>query len=400
MSTEINIGLIGSKFMGRTHSNAYLKVAKFFDLPVEPVMHTIAARDEEDLKQFAPRWGWQNHTTDWESLCQNDEIDLIDVGTPNHVHREQSIAALEAGKHVACEKPLADTLDEARTMRDAAAKAADKGVKTFVWYNYRRCPAVALAHRLVKEGRLGRLYHVRCFYLQDWAGPDVPLLWRFQGDVAGSGALGDLCAHSIDTARFVTGEEIDTVNGAVLKTFIKERTLLEGKSGGEISGRGAGSCESKKGKSTVDDAVVFTAELTGGAIATFEASRLSTGDKNGNRIEVHGENGGLRFDFERMTELQWYDNTAVEREQGWTTINVSNGGADHPYAAAWWPTAHAIGYEHGFINQAADMFRVLGGEAPEVPLPDFADAYETQRVLAAVVKSAKNRSPVPLSEVV
>ncbi|MEM6552120.1 MAG: Gfo/Idh/MocA family oxidoreductase [Planctomycetota bacterium] len=397
MPKHLNVGLIGSKFMGRTHSNAYLKAGKFFDLPRDPVMHTIAARDAEDLKSFAPRWGWQNWTTDWRELVHNPEIELVDVGTPNHVHRDMAIEALEAGKHVACEKPLANTLDAAREMLQAAKKA--KKQKTFVWYNYRRCPALALAHQLVKEGRLGRIYHVRAFYLQDWAGPDTPMLWRFKGNVAGSGSLGDLCAHSIDAARFVTGDEFANVNGAILKTFIKERTVLEGGAGGEISGRGAKTKKAKKAKSTVDDAALFTAEFKGGAVATFEATRLSTGDKNGKKLEVHGEHGAIKFNFERMTELQWYDNTLPEKLQGWSTINVSNGDAGHPYAAAWWPTAHAIGYEHGFINQAADMCLALSNRKPVVPLPDFADAYQTQRVLEAVTLSAKHRSPVKLSEV-
>lgn len=397
MAKPLNIALIGSKFMGRTHSNAYLKVGKFFDLPRDPVMHTIAARDPEDLATFAPRWGWANWTTRWQDVCDNPEIELVDVGTPNHVHRDQAIAALEAGKHVACEKPLAGTLDEAREMRDAAKKA--KGQKTFVWYNYRRCPAIALAHQLVKEGRLGRIYHVRAFYLQDWAGPDTPMLWRFQGKVAGSGSLGDLCAHSIDTARFITGDEFAEINGAYLETFIKERTVLEGGAGGEISGRGAKTKKAKTAKSTVDDAALFTAKFKGGAVATFEATRLSTGDKNGNKIEIHGEKGAIKFNFERMTELEWFDATLPEKLQGWSTINVSNGDAGHPYAHAWWPTAHSIGYEHGFVNQASDMILALSRKKPVVPLPDFADAYETQRVLEAVTQCAKHRSPVKLSQI-
>ena len=397
MASDLNVGLIGSKFMGRTHSNAYLKVDKFFELPRNPVMHTIAARDAEATQAFANRWGWQHASTDWRAMVEDEAIDLVDVGTPNHLHRDQAIAALEAGKHVACEKPLADSLESAREMVAAAKKA--RRCKTFVWYNYRRCPALAFAHQLVKQGKLGRLYHVRGFYLQDWAGPDVPMLWRFEGGKAGSGALGDLCAHSIDAARFVTGDEFQVVHGAILKTFIKERTVLSGDAGGEISGRGAKSSSAKKARSTVDDAVLFSAELKSGAVASFEASRLSTGDKNGNRLEVHGELGAVRFNFERMTELQWYDATLPEAEQGWSTINVSNGGAGHPYAEAWWPTAHAIGYEHGFINQVADMCRVLGGEDPVVPLPDFADAYTTQRVLEAVTQSAKHPAPVKLSEI-
>ncbi len=393
----VHVALIGSKFMGRTHSNAYLKVPRFFDLPRQPVMHTIAARSAEELRDFAHRWGWQNWTTDWRSLCEDDQIELVDVGTPNHVHRDQAVAALEAGKHVACEKPLAGTLDDARQMLQAAKRR--KKQKTFVWYNYRRTPAVALAHQMVRAGKLGRIYHVRCFYLQDWAGPDTPLLWRFQGKVAGSGPLGDLAAHSIDMARFITGDEIDEVTGALMETFIKQRPVLAGGAGSEISGAGATTKRSRKARSTVEDAVVFTARFKGGALATFEATRLATGEKNGNKIEIHGEKGGLRFNFQRMPELQWYDATLPTAEQGWSTINVSDGNAGHPYADAWWPVAHPIGYEHGFINMAADIMRVLAGHKPVVPLPDFEDAYQTQRVLHAVTESAKNRCPVKLSQV-
>jgi predicted dehydrogenase len=393
----INVALIGSKFMGRTHSNAYLKVGKFFDLPLQPVMHTIAGRDEAYLQAFAPRWGWKNWTSDWKLAVENPEIGLVDVVTPNYVHREQTLAALAAGKHVACEKPLADTLDHAREMAKAA-RAARKS-RTFVWYNYRRCPALALAHQLVRQGRLGRVYHVRAAYLQDWAGPDTPMIWRFQGDLAGSGALGDLCAHSVDAVRFVTGQEIDEVSGAMLETFIPERPVAAGGGGAEISGRGAKTAKTRKARSTVDDAVLFLARLSGGGVASFEATRLSTGDKNRNRLEVHGDKGAIRFNFERMAELEWYDATLEGRLQGWSTINVSSGGDGHPYAKAWWPTAHPIGYEHTFINQAADMFLALAGREPVVPLPDFADAYQTQRVLAAVVASAGNRCPIKIAEI-
>lgn len=409
----LNVCLIGQKFMGRTHSNAWLNVAKFYDdLPFDPVMHTICGRDRHELETFRRTWGWHNASIDWKQAVSNPEIGLVDIGTPNHLHRDMALAALEAGKHVACEKPLAGTLDEAREMRDAAERAKVNGQQTFVWYNYRRSPALALAHQLVRDGKIGRIYHVRCFYLQDWAGPDAPLAWRFQGDVAGSGALGDLCAHSIDAARFVTGEEIESVGGAILKTFIEERAIPDN-AGGAISGRGGASRDQNMGKSTVDDAVLFTAEFTGGAVATFEASRLSTGDKNANRIEVHGEKGAIRWDFERMAELEWYDATLPEQLQGWSIINVSNGGADHPYAKHWWPAAHHIGYEHTFVNQAADMIQSIGGTAgggpagggtagggePVVPLADFADAYETQRVLAAVGLAARDHARIELAEV-
>jgi len=395
MPRQVNVAMIGSKFMGRAHSNAYAKVGKFFDLPANPVMHTVAARDEEDLKRFAPRWGWKNWASDWRLAVENPEIDLVDVVTPNHVHAEQAIAALEAGRHVACEKPLAGTLADARRMLEAAKKA--RKCKTYVWYNYRRCPAVAMAHQLVKEGRLGKIYHVRAAYLQDWAGPDAPLIWRFRGDVAGSGSLGDLGAHCIDTARFITGDEIVEVSGAYMETFIKMRNL-PGEGGGEISGKG-GKRVTKRGRSTVDDAVLFTARFKRGALATFEATRLSTGDKNRNRIEVHGEKGAIRFDFERMNELEWYDATLEDKLQGWSTINVTNGGVGHPYADAWWPTAHVLGYEHSFINLVADICRDLSGRKPLVPLADFKDAYETQKVMHAVTLSAKEHTTVKLKEI-
>lgn len=397
MPKAVNIALIGSKFMGRTHSNAYLNVAKFFELPVDPVMHTLCARKPEETQAFADRWGWQNASTSWQEVVANDDIGFVDIGTPNHVHKDPAIAALEAGKHVACEKPLAATLDDSRDMMKAAKKAKKKGVQTFVWYNYRRCPAVALAHQLVNEGRLGKIYHIRGRYLQDWAGPDTPMLWRFQGDVAGSGALGDLCAHTIDMARFITGEEFAEVGGAYMETFIKKRKVLEAGAGGEIAGRGAKTA-GKFAKSTVDDASVFTAKMKGGALATFEATRLATGYKNANQIEIHGENGAIRFDFERLCELQWYDFTAPDHLQGWTTINVSNG-AVHPYAGAWWPAAHAIGYEHSFVNQAADMMMAVAKKKPVVPLADFEDAFKTQCVLEAVSQSAKNACPVKLSQI-
>jgi len=395
--SSVGVGLIGSKFMGRTHSNAYLKVSKFFEGIPTPVMDMVAARQPDDLAAFAERWGWQRTTTDWKNICQSDEIDLVDIVTPNHLHRDQAIMALEAGKHVACEKPLANTLEAAREMMQAAKKA--KKAKTFVWYNYRRCPAVALAHQLVQQGKLGRIYHVRGFYLQDWGGPDTPMLWRFQGKQAGSGSLGDLCAHSIDMARFITGDEFAEIGGAYMHTFIKERQVLGDDAGGEISGRGASQVSKKMAKSTVDDASVFTAKFKQGALATFESSRLSTGDKNGNRMEIHGEKGAIRFDFARMTELEWYDATLPEAVQGWSTINVSNGDAGHPYVDAWWPAGHNIGYEHGFINQVADILRAIAGGKPTVALPDFEDAYQTQRVLEAVVQSAKNRCPIKLSEI-
>ncbi|HWB54108.1 MAG TPA: Gfo/Idh/MocA family oxidoreductase [Tepidisphaeraceae bacterium] len=391
---RVNVCLIGQKFMGRTHSNAYMKAGKFFDLPVQPVMHTIVARDRKELEKFSRRWGWQHISTDWKSAETNSDIDLVDVTTPNNMHREFVVAALEAGKHVACEKPLAATLADARMIRDAARKA--KKCKTFVWYTYRRVPAVALAHQLVRQGRIGRIYHIRAYYLQDWAGPDVPLIWRFDKQQAGSGSHGDLGAHIIDMARFITGEEISEIIGASQDTFIKERIIpSQGSAGGIAGGAKAGS---KKGKVTVDDHTTFLARMSGGASATFEATRFATGNQNKNGLEINGEKGSLMFNFEDMNYLSFFDRADDRAIQGWRKIMVTHA-PDHPYAAAWWPDAHIIGYEHTFINQVADIMNVLGGKPPVVPLPDFEDAYKTQQVLEAAEISASERRPVKLSEI-
>ncbi len=377
---ELGIGLIGSKFMGRAHSNAWMSAHRFFDLPRTPAMRIVSARNADDLARFASRWGWERTTTDWRDLIANPAIDLVDVTTPNHLHAEQSIAALEAGQHVACEKPLAGTLADARQMAEAASASS---AQTFVWYSYRRVPALGLAHRLIADGRLGRLYHVRAAYLQGWGGADTPLVWRFDAAQAGSGALGDLGAHIVDLARFLTGDEIVEVTGAIEERFIQDRALPED--------------PSRRVASSVDDAVLFLGRFAGGAVASFEATRLATGVKNSNRIEIHGELGALAFDFTRMNELRVWDASTPAGEAGWTTIQTTH--HDHPWCASYWPDGHGLGYEHTFVNQAADIVRVLGGEKPEVPLPDFADAYITQRVLEAVVTAARRRGPVALEEI-
>lgn len=386
MADRINVALLGSKFMGRAHSNAWSQVGRFFDVEPAPTLHTVVARNAEELTAFARNWSWQHSTTDWHQAVTSSEVDLVDVATPNDVHAEAAIAALEAGKHVACEKPLAGTLADAEAIAAAAAQAPGR---TFVWFNYRRVPAIAFAHRMVESGALGRIYHVRAVYLQSWGGPDTPLLWRFQGDVAGSGAHGDLNAHIIDAVRFVTGEEIISVEGAIEHTFIEERALIEG------AGAGAGEA---KGRSTVDDTVMFLARMSGGGVASFEATRLATGYHNANRFEIHGERGALRFNMERMNELGVYRLDGDGATQGWTTIDVTRGDDGHPYAAAWWPPSHALGYEHTFVNQAADILTVIGGGEPVVPLPDFADALQTQRVMQAAIESAREHSPTPVTD--
>lgn len=391
--STINVCQIGDKFMGRAHSNAYSKAPRFFDLPLLPVQHTVAGRNREELESFARTWGWQNASTDWRAAVSSPDIGLVDVTSPNNMHKEMAIAALEAGKHVACEKPLAGTLADARAMRDAAKKA--KKSKTFVWYCYRRVPAVALAHQIVREGKLGRIYHIRGSYLQDWAGPAVPLVWRFQKSVSGSGSHGDLGAHVIDMARFISGDEIAEVNGAIAETIIKERDIPSAGSKGGIAA-GAKGGAGKKGKVDVDDATLFLARTKGGAVCTFEATRFATGNQNRIGIEINGEKGAVRFDFEDMNHLHFYDATQERRLQGWRQIMVTNG--SQPYGKNWWPDAHVIGYEHTFINMLADMMLALAGKEPVVPLPDFEDAFKTQQVLEAAMVSAAEKRPVKISE--
>jgi predicted dehydrogenase len=402
MTQPIHVGLVGQRFMGRAHSNALSQVGRFFELPLEPVKRVVAGRDAKELAVFARRWGWRRSTTRWRDLAEDPEIGLVDVATPNHLHAELSIAMLEAGKHVACEKPLAGTLADARAMRDAARRA--KRARTFVWFNYRRCPAVALAWQLVRAGRIGRIYHVRATYLQSWGGPATPLSWRFERAKAGSGAHGDLNAHVVDLARFLSGEEIVEVHGAVARTFIEERAVeVASEQQGERRGARARKTKTrkarKKGKSTVDDATLFLASLEGGGIASFEATRLAAPHQNACSIELDGEKGSLRFDFEDMNLLRFHDAARGPREGGWTRIMCTSAAGGHPYARAWWPDAHLLGYEHGFTNMLADVLRVLGGKKPELPLPDFEDAYRTQRVLAAALLAAKERRAVRLSEV-
>ncbi len=392
MTQFCNVALLGQKFMGRAHSNAYFKADRFFNLPVRPVMHTIAGLDLISLAPFADKWGWKKYSTSWKDVVKDPVINLVDVSTPNYMHADQAIAALSAGKHVACEKPLAATLKDAREMKNAALRF--KRVRTFVWYNYRRCPAVALAHQLVKQGRIGRIYHVRARYLQSWGGPETPLSWRFQKKYAGSGAHGDLNAHIIDMTRFITGQEFVEVYGAVAETLVTERTPQN------LPKVVSASVKRRKltEKVDVDDATLFLARMAGGSIASFEATRLATGHYNDNSVEINGEHGALRFDFEDMNTLHYFDAREDRALQGWRRIMCTAAGS-HPYAGAWWPEGHVIGYEHTFVNMVADMMAVLGGEPPTVPLPDFADAYETQRVLEAALLAAKNRAAVKLSEI-
>jgi predicted dehydrogenase len=328
----------------------------------------------------ARRFGWESVETDWRRLIARDDVDLVDVCTPGDTHATIAIAALEAGKHVLCEKPLANSVAEAEAMAAAAEKAAGSGVRAMVGFTYRRVPALALARRLIAEGRLGELRHVRAQYLQDWLNdPDVPFSWRLDKARTGSGALGDIGAHVVDLTQHLTGQRITGVS-ALLETFVRERPLPESFSG--LSGTAAAGGE--RATVTVDDASLFLARFSGGAVATFEATRVATGRKNAMRIEINGSAGSLAFDLEDMNVLRLHDHTQDPEQAGFRRILVTEPG--HPYLAGWWPPGHLLGYEHAFTHQAVDLLDALaGGTQPE---PSFADGLRVQRVLAAVEASA------------
>ncbi|MGH7144327.1 MAG: Gfo/Idh/MocA family protein [Planctomycetota bacterium] len=378
---QLRVGMVGYNFMGKAHSNAWLKAAKFFALPCDVVMQAVCGRTEEKVRAMAENWGWRSYETDWKRLIERDDIDLIDICTPNNSHAEIAIAAAKAGKAITCEKPLAMNTKQAKTMVAAVQKA---GVLNSVWFNYRRVPAVAFAQKLVAQGKIGRLFHVRAQYLQDWIiDPEFPLVWRLDAKVAGSGPHGDLNAHIIDMARFITG---DTITETIAHThnFITERPV--GQTGEGLSAKAG----AKTMKVTVEDAVIAMAKFKSGAIGTFEATRFAQGRKNGNRIELNGEKGSLYFEFEDMNHLYFYDATAPAGLQGFTKLMCTDAKA-HPYAAAWWPAGHIIGYEHSFINQVSDVAKAWATGNKAIALPDFADATVTQRVLDAMLDSAKQR---------
>jgi predicted dehydrogenase len=379
---SLAVGLIGYAFMGAAHSQAWRTAPHFFDLPLRPRLTVLGGRDAARVADAADRLGWASTETDWRRLIERDDVDLVDVCTPGDTHAEIAIAALEAGKHVLCEKPLANTVAEAEAMTEAAVKAAAHGVRSMVGFTYRRVPAIGLARRLVAGGRLGDIRHVRAQYLQDWiADPAAPMSWRLEKDKAGSGALGDIGAHIVDLTQYITGQTLTGVS-ALLETFVKERPLAE--STGKLGGVGG----PQTGTVTVDDAAVFLGRFTGGALATFEATRFALGRKNAIRIEISGSAGSLAFDFEDMNVLQFFDGTEPAETAGFRRILVTE--PEHPYVAAWWPAGHGLGYEHGFTHQVVDLVTAIAEDAD--PTPSFADGLQVQRVLDAVERSAGNRS--------
>ncbi len=366
---KLNVGMVGYGFMGRTHSNAFSQVGHFFDIAYQPVLKTVCARDGAKAKAFADNWGYESSVTDWRALVDDKSIDLIDIASPNDTHMEIAIAAAEAGKMVMCEKPLGRSATESRKMVEAVEKAK---VANMVWYNYRRVPAVTLAKQFIDEGKLGKIFHYRAKFLQDWTiSKDLPQggqgLWRLDASVAGSGVTGDLLAHCIDTAMWLNGG-IDKVCG-MTETFIKERHH-------NITG--------KTEKVGIDDASLFLGRFSNGSLANFEATRYARGHKALYTLEINGEHASIAWDLHDLHRLQYFDHRDEGRTRGWRSVHITDG--DHPYMANWWVPGLQIGYEHSFIHQAADFLQGLAGGSPAAPT--FRDALATDLVTDAVLKSA------------
>lgn len=366
MKKKINVAMIGYKFMGKAHSNAWRQVGRFFDTPIEPVMKVICGRDEAGVKQAADSLGWNEHATSWEEVVERKDIDLIDICTPGDSHLPIAVAAARAKKIVFCEKPLANDLTEAEQMLEAVRS---NSVIHMICHNYRRAPAISLARQMIDDGVIGKIYHYRGTYLQDWiVNPDFPRVWRLEKAKAGSGALGDIASHSIDLARYLVGE-IAEVAG-LLNTFITERPLPG---------------TNTKAPVDVDDAALSLVRFENGAIGSIEGTRFATGRKNYNRFEINGSEGSLVFNLERMNEIELYREEGPN--SGFRTILATD--ANHPYVAGWWPPGHIIGYEHTFVHTVLDLLKAI--DLGETPSPNFEDGVRNQRVLDAIERASVSR---------
>ncbi|MDU7477628.1 MAG: Gfo/Idh/MocA family oxidoreductase [Paenibacillus macerans] len=383
---QLRIGMIGYKFMGKAHSNAYRALPMFFPGALKPEMTVLCGRNEEAAREAADRLGWPEVATDWKQVVARDDIDLIDINAPSDAHKEIALAAAKAGKHIFCEKPLALSLEDAREMLEAAEAA---GVTHMVGFNYRFSPAVKLVKKLVESGRLGQIYHFRAWFLQDWIlDPEFPLVWRLQKDVAGSGSHGDLGAHLIDLAHYLVSDIREVIG--MSETFIKERPLAENMTG--LSAKS--SKDAPKGPVTVDDATLFLARFENGALGSFEATRFAAGHRSTNAFEINGSLGSVKFDFERMNELEVYFTSDDEDVQGFRRVLATD--PAHAYAEAWWPPGHTLGFEHTFTHEMLELTSAIHeGRQPE---PNFRDGVKCQGVLEAVERSVDERRWVKISE--
>lgn len=384
-TNELNVALIGYKFMGKAHSQAWINAPRYFDVPARPVLKVVCGRNAGPLRTFADRWGWEETETDWRAVVKRDDIDIVDISAPPNLHFDIAMAAATAGKHIFCEKPLALDYTQARALCEAVR---DRPITHYVNHNYRRCPAVALARRMIDDGKVGRIFHWRGTYLQSWiVDPNFPLTWHLRKETAGSGPHADLNSHSVDLARYLVGE-IKRVT-AMTANFVTDRPLPDEAASGTFSGTSKGV---ETGKVTVEDASFMLVEFDNGALGSFEASRFAPGRKNYNYFEIYGEKGSLLFNLERMNELQYFSADDAELAQGFRTILVTE--PDHPYLAAWWPPGHIIGYEHEFTHAVVDFIHAVeGGEAIR---PDFEDGMKAMEVLDAGLASAASGTTVEI----
>lgn len=383
---KLNIGIIGYKFMGKAHSNAWKQAPHFFDVDVEPVLKVACGRHAEPLQEFADRWGWEEIETDWQNVVKRDDIDIIDIGVPTHLHHDIAVAAAKAGKHIFCEKPMALSYEQAKEMYEAAE---ENGINHYLNHNYRRCPAVQLAKKLIDDGKIGRIFHWRGAYLQSWiVDPNFPLTWHLQKETAGSGPHGDLNSHSIDLARFLVGD-IKRVS-CITANFIQERPLPDEEAAGTFKGATKGG---DTGRVSVEDAAFMLAEFENGALGSFEATRFAPGRKNYNYFEIYGSKGSLIFDLERMNELQFFSNEDPDDSQGFRTILATE--PSHAYVEGWWPPGHIIGYEHEFVHAVVDFLDAIVNK--KIIEPNFYDGMKEMQVLEAGLKSAADGKNVVLS---
>jgi predicted dehydrogenase len=385
MSQELRVAIIGTNFMGKAHSNGWLQAPKFFDLECQPVLQVACGRNAAPLEAFAKRWGWRHTETDWRKVVAREDVDIVDISLPQHLHHEVAMAAAEAGKHIFCEKPMALTLADAEAMLAAAEKAK---IKHYLNHNYRRTPAIALAKQLIDAGRIGRIFHWRGAYQQDWiVDPNFPLTWHLRAETAGTGPHGDLNSHSVDLAHYLVGD-IRSVS-CLMAHFITERPL-PGANAATFSAGEESAGPREMGPVTVEDASLMQVEFANGAVGSFEATRFAPGRKNHNTFEIYGSEGSLVFDLERMNELEFYSRHDPAEAQGFRTIIATE--PVHPYIANWWPPGHIIGYEHAFVHGVADFVQAIALDQPIAP--NFADGVKCIRVLDAGVRSAQSGSRV------
>jgi predicted dehydrogenase len=385
MKKQLNVGIVGYKFMGRAHSNAWKKAPLFFDMPATPILKAACGRNQESLNEFAENWGWEETETDWKKMVSRPDIDIVDIALPQNLHYEIALAAARAGKHIFCEKPLSMNSAQAEEMLKVCE---ENGVKHYLNHNYRRTPAIAHAKKMLDDGKIGKIFHWRCTYQQDWiVNPSFPLTWQLRKETAQAGPQWDLNSHAVDLAHFLVGDIVSV--SCLTSNFIKERPIADENTSGSLAAESKGT---EMGEVTVEDAALMMVQFENGAVGSFEATRFASGRKNRLSFEIYGSKGSLTFDLERMNELQYYSREDAEGDQGFRTILATE--SVHPYSSNWWPAGHIIGYEHAFVHAVVDFVKAIEDDVPIKP--DFSDGLKIIRVLEAGIQSAETKRQVTL----